>query len=88
MNGYLYQATIIGKDAIPARGRTRPIFHFLADMVARLKEGQAIRMVIPIGTPRTTISNQWLKICGKGRGHYRFIRQGDSYIVYLWLGKL
>jgi len=81
-----FQAVVVGRRQIPKMQRHDSIFTFLKDM--QLKDGQAIRMVVPVLQARN-LAQFWHGIASaKGKPHCRFFLQTETtYVVYLWVDK-
>lgn len=80
-----FQAYIVGRDTLPSPYRT---WSFLKDFMPKLKDGQAIRLVIPKGQNVIPAINYWGRAISKYNGkksHSRRRKQSDgSTILYLW----
>ena len=86
-----FQASIVGLDTMPTfRDQTRKSkYSFLINMRRKLLEGQAIRLLIPKGSPTQTPITYWYRLCGISKGHSQLQKNGDgSYILWLWVGEV
>lgn len=81
-----YQVNIVGQDTIP-QGRKRR-WDWLEDQARSLKDGQALRLVIPKDEGLSTVISAWsrtrkrLKLPGASLSE----KQGDgSTVLFLWI---
>ena len=77
-----YQAQIVGMDNVPL-SRIRGKWDFIDVYVEKLKNGQALRIILPKGSSSHGVVTHWKRISG-GRGKSVQKAQSDGSIK-LWL---
>ena len=86
MTNYKFETMVIGRDAVPKYPR-KSKWGYLVPIFNELNTGQAIRIVLPKGIPRSGVLQAWIRLTKvkKVISHSRTVKQPDgSQIIYLW----